>query len=166
MCANYIQPCKFKEAPDITFSNIVYLKYLAMDSLKSFPLLSLIFLVFTFSASAFNMPRLGTQRRRTQHEPQTTSSTSDLGDLKTYYYTQTLDHFNYRPDSYTTFKQRYVINYRFWGGANASAPIFAYLGAEESLDDDLPIIGFLSDNAPRFQALQVYIEVKLINIYR
>jgi lysosomal Pro-X carboxypeptidase len=166
MCANYIQPCKFKEALDITFSNIVYLKYLAMDSLKSFPLLSLIFLVFTFSASAFNMPRLGTQRRRTQHEPQTTSSTSDLGDLKTYYYTQTLDHFNYRPDSYTTFKQRYVINYRFWGGANASAPIFAYLGAEESLDDDLPIIGFLSDNAPRFQALQVYIEVKLINIYR
>ncbi|KAK7839183.1 lysosomal pro-x carboxypeptidase [Quercus suber] len=116
--------------------------------------------VFTFSASvfAFNMPRLGTQRRTTQHEPQTISSTSNLEDLKTYYYTQTLDHFNYRPDSYTTFKQRYVINSKYWGGANASAPIFTYLGAEESLDDDLPIIGFLSDNAPRFKALQVYIE--------
>ena len=132
-----------------------------MDTLRSFQLLSLFFLVFTFSASvfAFNMPRLGTQRKTTQHEPQTTSSISNLQDLKTYYYTQTLDHFNYRPDSYTTFKQRYVINSRYWGGANASAPIFAYLGAEESLDDDLPIIGFLSDNAPRFKALQVYIEV-------
>lgn len=131
-----------------------------MDTLRSFQLLSLFFLFFTFSASvfAYNMPRLGTQRKTTQHEPQTTSSISNLEDLKTYYYTQTLDHFNYRPDSYTTFKQRYVINSRYWGGANASAPIFAYLGAEESLDDDLPIIGFLSDNAPKFKALQVYIE--------
>ena len=86
-----------------------------MDTLRSFQLLSLFFLVFTFSASvfAFNMPRLGTQRKTTQHEPQTTSSISNLEDLKTYYYTQTLDHFNYRPDSYTTYKQRYVINSRY-----------------------------------------------------
>ncbi|KAF3976341.1 hypothetical protein CMV_000472 [Castanea mollissima] len=131
-----------------------------MDNLKSFHLLSLRILVFTFSASAFalNMPRLGTLPRTMQHEPQTISSISHPEDFKTYYYNQKLDHFNYRLDSYATFKQRYVINDRYWGGANASAPIFAYLGAEFPLDEEFPNIGFLSDNAPRFKALQVYIE--------
>nr|POF18275.1 lysosomal pro-x carboxypeptidase [Quercus suber] len=128
-----------------------------MDTLRSFHLL---ILVFTFSASAFafNMPRLGTLPITMQHEPQTISSISHPEDFKTYYYNQKLDHFNYRLDSYTTFKQRYVINYRYWGGANASAPIFAYLGAEFPLDEEFPNIGFLSDNAPNFKALQVYIE--------
>ena len=41
----------------------------------------------------------------------------------------------------------------------AAAPILAYLGEESSLDDDLDGIGWLSDNAHRFDALQVYIEV-------
>uniref|UniRef100_A0A7N2M9P5 Lysosomal Pro-X carboxypeptidase n=1 Tax=Quercus lobata TaxID=97700 RepID=A0A7N2M9P5_QUELO len=104
------------------------------------------------------MPRLGTLPITMQHEPQTISSISHPEDFKTYYYNQKLDHFNYRLDSYTTFKQRYVINYRYWGGANASAPIFAYLGAEFPLDEEFPNIGFLSGNAPRFKALQVYIE--------
>ncbi|XP_050248778.1 uncharacterized protein LOC126696033 [Quercus robur] len=128
-----------------------------MNTLRSFHLL---ILVFTFSASAFafNMPRLGTLPITMQHEPQTISSISHPEDFKTYYYNQKLDHFNYRLDSYTTFKQRYVINYRYWGGANASAPIFAYLGAEFPLDEEFPNIGFLSGNAPRFKALQVYIE--------
>ncbi|KAK7833484.1 lysosomal pro-x carboxypeptidase [Quercus suber] len=119
-----------------------------MDTLRSFHLL---ILVFTFSASAFafNMPRLGTLPITMQHEPQTISSISHPEDFKTYYYNQKLDHFNYRLDSYTTFKQRYVINYRYWGGANASAPIFAYLGAEFPLDEEFPNIGFLSDNAPK-----------------
>jgi len=39
------------------------------------------------------------------------------------------------------------------------APIFAYLGEESSLNDDLGSIGILSDNVARFGALQVYIEV-------
>ena len=41
----------------------------------------------------------------------------------------------------------------------AAAPILAYLGEESSLDDDLDGIGWLSDNAHRFDALKVYIEV-------
>jgi lysosomal Pro-X carboxypeptidase len=77
-----------------------------------------------------------------------------------FYYTQTLDHFNYKPESYTTFRQRYVIDFRYWGGANTSAPIFVFFGAEEDLDDDLDAIGFLSDNAPHFKALLIYIEVR------
>ena len=162
MCQLCVKIHNFKElALDRLFRySFMFYKYLAtMDTLRSFHLL---ILVFTFSASAFafNMPRLGILPITMQHEPQTISSISHPEDFKTYYYNQKLDHFNYRLDSYTTFKQRYVINYRYWGGANASAPIFAYLGAEFPLDEEFPNIGFLSDNAPRFKALQVYIEVK------
>nr|WAU86919.1 birch protein [Betula platyphylla] len=123
--------------------------------------LSLLFLVFSICAAAThsnNIPRLGTTRRTSQREPsQTTSSSSDKNFL-TFYYTQQLDHFNYRPDSYTTFQQRYVVNFKYWGGADSNAPIFAYLGAEASLDDDLSSVGFLNDNALHFKALQVFIE--------
>ncbi|OWM90934.1 lysosomal Pro-X carboxypeptidase-like [Punica granatum] len=74
------------------------------------------------------------------------------------FFNQTLDHFNYRPESYTTFKHKYVINFKYWGGANSSAPIFAYLGAEGPLAQDIPVVGFLTDNAPQFKALILYIE--------
>ncbi|KAI4322347.1 hypothetical protein L6164_022051 [Bauhinia variegata] len=81
-------------------------------------------------------------------------------DFQTFYYRQTLDHFNYRPESYTTFQQRYLINFKYWagGGAKSSAPIFAYFGAEAPIDGDLKVIGFLTDNAASFKALIVYIE--------
>ncbi|KAH9704176.1 prolylcarboxypeptidase-like protein [Citrus sinensis] len=39
-----------------------------------------------------------------------------------------------------------------------AAPILAYLGEESSLDDDHGGIGWLTDNAHRFKALEVYIE--------
>lgn len=81
-------------------------------------------------------------------------------DLKTFYYKQTLDHFNYNPQSYAKFHQRYVVSFKYWGGGSTNSPIFAYLGAEAPLENDLGGIGFLPENAPRFQALQVYIEVQ------
>jgi len=128
-----------------------------MDSL-GYSLLFLVFSSIWACTTQFYIPRLGTIRRTSQHEPPTTSS-YDKEDYKTFYYTQELDHFNYRPDSYATFQQRYVINSKYWGGADSNAPIFAYLGAEESLDDDLSTVGFLNDNALRFKALQLFIEV-------
>jgi lysosomal Pro-X carboxypeptidase len=70
-----------------------------------------------------------------------------------------LDHFNYRPESYNTFDQRYLINFKYWGGANSSAPILVYLGAESSIDGYPNGIGFLYENAATFKALLVYIEV-------
>lgn len=76
--------------------------------------------------------------------------------MQPYFYEQTLDHFNYLSDSYKTFKQRYIINFNYWGGANSSAPIFAYLGGE---DDIVNTLGFMTDNATSFKALLVYIEV-------
>ncbi|KAJ7981089.1 Lysosomal Pro-X carboxypeptidase [Quillaja saponaria] len=134
-----------------------------MESLRQYSLefLSLLLLVLSFYASAFTyMPRLGILRRTIQIDPKTTlsSSSSTSEDLKTFYYTQRLDHFNYRPDSYTTFQQRYMIDFKYWGGANSSAPIFAYLGAEAPVDEDLDVVGFHRDNAPKFNALVVSIE--------
>ncbi|KAI3880092.1 hypothetical protein MKX03_003913 [Papaver bracteatum] len=79
-------------------------------------------------------------------------------DYKTFFYTQTLDHFNYRPESYETFQQKYVINFKYWGGATVTAPIFVSLGAESNIDGDVAGTGFLSDNAPQFKALIVFIE--------
>ncbi|KAF2310045.1 hypothetical protein GH714_006309 [Hevea brasiliensis] len=117
-------------------------------------------LIFYLFATAFAdniIPRLHPLRGRIRRLPET-SGTSMSEDFQTIYYDQTLDHFNYRPESYTTFKQRYVINFKYWGGDNASAPIFAYLGAEAPIDEDLAGIGFLTENAAQFSALVVFIE--------
>lgn len=109
------------------------------------------------------IPKLGVLRGINifQNPSENLTSSEPKSDLKTLYYDQTLDHFNYNPESYLTFPQRYVLNFKHWGGGGgaAAAPILAYLGEESSLDDDLRGIGWLSDNAHRFKALQVYIEV-------
>ncbi|KAF8403175.1 hypothetical protein HHK36_011272 [Tetracentron sinense] len=76
----------------------------------------------------------------------------------TYFYTQTLDHFNYRPESYTTFQQRYIINSVYWGGANTSSPIFVYTGDEASITDVAMVAGFITEIASHFKALMVFIE--------
>ncbi|PWA83073.1 serine carboxypeptidase S28 family protein [Artemisia annua] len=81
--------------------------------------------------------------------------------FKTYSYNQTLDHFNYKPESYATFPQRYLDNSKWWGGVDKKAPIFVYFGAEEDIEDDLGSIVFPTDNAPRFKALVVYLEVSI-----
>lgn len=117
-------------------------------------LISLLIVPNSVSSARNQIPRL----RAILHEPESIPAPVSK-DFKTFFYTQTLDHFNYNPQSYSTFKQRYVINFKHWGGANCSAPIFAYLGAEAALDYDLDGIGFLPENAHRFKALQVYIEV-------
>lgn len=77
----------------------------------------------------------------------------------TYFYTQTLDHFNYKPESNTTFQQRYIMNSKYWGGANTSSPIFVYTGDEGSLTGIAAYAGFIVDLASRFNGLLLYIEV-------
>ncbi|KAK2354036.1 lysosomal Pro-X carboxypeptidase [Trifolium repens] len=79
-------------------------------------------------------------------------------DVETFYYKQVLDHFNYLPESYNTFDQRYFINFKYWGGANSSAPILVYLGLEEALDGMPESEGFMNENADAFKALLVFIE--------
>ena len=79
-------------------------------------------------------------------------------DFATYYYNQTLDHFNYRPESYTTFQQRYLINSAYWGGANSSSPIFVYTGDEASIVGVASYAGFMVHLASQFKGLLLYIE--------
>ncbi|KAF5729444.1 lysosomal Pro-X carboxypeptidase [Tripterygium wilfordii] len=135
---------------------------MAAPSLQSFCLpwllLVLLFMALFASASALpkTIPRLGVLRGELNPEKSEAALASE--DLETYYYDQTLDHFNYKPESYAIFKQRYMVSYKHWHGAHVAAPIFAYLGEESSVDDDVKGIGFLSDNAARFGALIVYIE--------
>ncbi|KAL3718213.1 hypothetical protein ACJRO7_003361 [Eucalyptus globulus] len=118
------------------------------------------FFLFTASISGQKLytPTLSLQREGVLRDPERAVSASIADDFETFFFNQTLDHFNYRPESYTTFQQRYLIDSRYWGGANSSAPIFVYLGAESPIDGSPTVIGFLRDNAAQFQALLVYIE--------
>ncbi|KAF8038148.1 hypothetical protein BT93_B0876 [Corymbia citriodora subsp. variegata] len=120
-------------------------------------------IIFFISSAApvfaeFDFPRLSLHREKVFQDLQRRVPVSVTNDFKTFFFNQTLDHFNYRPESYTTFGQRYLINSKYWGGVNSSAPIFIYLGAEASIENDLESIGFLIENAAQFKALLVYIE--------
>ncbi|KHN33176.1 Lysosomal Pro-X carboxypeptidase [Glycine soja] len=74
------------------------------------------------------------------------------------FFTQTLDHFNYNPQSYQTFQQRYLINDTYWGGAKNNAPIFVYMGNEGDIEWFAQNTGFMFETAPYFKALLVFIE--------
>ncbi|XP_047168028.1 lysosomal Pro-X carboxypeptidase-like isoform X2 [Vigna umbellata] len=122
-------------------------------------------LLFTFlmhftSTHSVKIPRLSPIPTwdTSLHHPATFDAKTSTDNINTFYYKQLLDHFNYRPQSYKTFQQRYLINFKYWGGANSSAPIFAYFGAEEAIDYSPEGIAFLTDNAASFNALLVYIE--------
>ncbi|KAI5602983.1 hypothetical protein BDE02_01G189400 [Populus trichocarpa] len=127
--------------------------------LQSFLLFSLTTATATATAKRLNtIPRhspIGPRVWRDQPD-KTTSCEVDEEGFETCFYNQTLDHFNYRPESYDTFPQRYVINSKYWGGANAS--ILVYLGAEASIDGYRDAAGFLDDNAVQFKSLLVFIE--------
>ncbi|XP_059643915.1 uncharacterized protein LOC132285736 [Cornus florida] len=111
------------------------------------------------STTPYKIPGLGVTLQEPDTQPPPIPE-----DFETFFYDQTLDHFNYRPESYATFKQKYVINSQHWGGAKERAPIFVYFGAEAPLDGDIPAIGFLTDNAPHFKALLIYIEHRYYGI--
>ncbi|XP_010031434.2 lysosomal Pro-X carboxypeptidase [Eucalyptus grandis] len=105
-----------------------------------------------------DIPKLGMSRPEFLLDPARAVQASVAEDSVTFFYNQTLDHFNYGPESYTAFNQRYVVNSKYWGGADSGAPIFAFFGAEAPIDGDIANVGFLTDNAAQFRALLVYIE--------
>ncbi|KAH9738061.1 alpha/beta-Hydrolases superfamily protein [Citrus sinensis] len=86
------------------------------------------------------------------------NSKDSQGLYKTKYHTQILDHFNYNPQSYQTFQQRYLINDTHWGGSKNNAPIFVYTGNEGDIEWFAQNTGFMYDVAPKFKALLVFIE--------
>lgn len=124
----------------------------------------LLFITFTCALQP-GRPRLGVRRghknRARNSHSQSLTATSSNNDYQTFYYDQPLDHFNYQPESYTTFRQRYFVNFKHWRGAKKAAPIFVYLGGESSSDEDVGYIGFMMDNARRFGGLEVYAEVSI-----
>ncbi|MFS7907091.1 putative lysosomal Pro-Xaa carboxypeptidase [Helianthus anomalus] len=73
-------------------------------------------------------------------------------EYEVYNYTQTLDHFNFKSESYTTFQQRYVLNRKYWGGTAKSFPIFVYTGEESSIMGDVEYSGFEMTLASQFKA--------------
>ena len=149
--------------------HIIIMAIRAHKSLQGAPwlpclLILLLFITFT-CASPPMRPKLGVlgglnNPKNNVHNPSLTASDSEK-DYQTFYFDQPVDHFNYQPVSYTTFRERYIVNFKHWRGAKAKAPIFAYLGEESSIDDDLGLINFMPENCRRFGALELYIEVSI-----
>ncbi|KAF5446236.1 hypothetical protein F2P56_031877 [Juglans regia] len=136
-------------------------------ALRTLSWLLLISLCITLSDSASlqgSRPRLGVRRGHNKQKGdlfgQSLAASFDYvnHDYQTFYYDQTLDHFNYQPQSYATFQQRYVVNFKHWRGAHAAAPILVYLGDEATIEEDVGAIGFMLDNVGPLGALEVYIE--------
>ncbi|GAU16130.1 hypothetical protein TSUD_340010 [Trifolium subterraneum] len=118
-----------------------------------FSLFSLLF--FAFSSSHI-IPKFPSSLIRP--EQQLNSGSVKNGLYKTKFYTQILDHFNFNPQSYQTFQQRYLINDTYWGGAKKKAPIFVYTGNEGNIEWFTENTGFMFEKAPHFNALLVFIE--------
>ncbi|KAL8237098.1 hypothetical protein R6Q59_018179 [Mikania micrantha] len=85
-------------------------------------------------------------------------NTKDPLEYEVYNYTQTLDHFNFKVESYTTFQQRYVVVRKYWGGPTSNSPIFLYTGEESDVIGDVEYLGFPWTLASHFNALLVYVE--------
>ncbi|KAF5773471.1 putative lysosomal Pro-Xaa carboxypeptidase [Helianthus annuus] len=119
------------------------------------PLLNLalisMFIGTSVTATHTNRPRLSILTEKPDYVPLTP-------DFVFYNYTQTLDHFNYKPESYMTFQQRYIVNSKYWGGSNTSSPIFVYMGAEADVTFQVSVSGFFEILASQFHGLLVYIE--------
>lgn len=81
---------------------------------------------------------------------------------KAHYFPQILDHFNFHPESYKIFYQKYLIHRKYW---HKGGPIFVYAGNEGDIDWFAANTGFMLDIAPQFQALLLFIEVKINSFY-
>ncbi|KAK7337275.1 hypothetical protein VNO77_17840 [Canavalia gladiata] len=116
-------------------------------------LFSVPFFTFGFASIIPKFPSSALRSELKQH-----SHSTQNGLYRTKFFTQTLDHFNYNPQSYQTFQQRYLINDTHWGGAKNKAPIFVYTGNEGNIEWFTQNTGFMFENAPYFKALLVFIE--------
>ncbi|ETW05762.1 hypothetical protein H310_03446 [Aphanomyces invadans] len=100
-----------------------------------------------------------TVNQHTTHGPSPPSSnaTAFSGDLRKrcseLYMTQTLNHFEAIPDTYS---QRYFVCSEFWHGDGA--PIFFYVGNEADVELYLNHTGLMWENAAEFGALLVFAE--------
>lgn len=117
--------------------------------------------ILTIISSSFATPQHGVFRQKSLQGGPTTSKSYLSKDVKVLYYDQTLDHFNYQPQSYTKFKQKYLLYSKHWGGSKTNSPILAYLGDEEPLSNNEVDHLILPDYAKKLKALVVVMEVSL-----
>ncbi|KAI3994452.1 hypothetical protein MKX01_012709 [Papaver californicum] len=118
--------------------------------------LSLLFLFSFSTAKKFTHPKFPSPVNIQAESLLKHSTKTKLFETK--YFTQILDHFNYHPQSYQTFQERYLINYKHWGGAEKNAPIFVYTGNEGDIEWFAQNTGFMFEIAPHFKALLVFLE--------
>ncbi|XP_065868781.1 uncharacterized protein [Euphorbia lathyris] len=124
----------------------------------SFQLWLMLLLLVAVTASAVHPRKLISRHGLpTRFKPSSGESFQLPPEYQIHYYTQTLDHFNYKPESYATFQHRYILNYKYWGGANTSSPVFVYTGEEDDVTYDVEE-NFITDLAARFNGLVLYIE--------
>ncbi|XP_002530520.2 lysosomal Pro-X carboxypeptidase [Ricinus communis] len=122
------------------------------------PLLFFLFFAGISSADYF-LPRFSSSiNTQPADQKKTSLSTTPNKLYKEKFFTQTLDHFNFNPKSYQTFQQRYLINDTYWAGPKNNAPIFMYTGNEGEIEWFAQNTGFMFDNAPKFNALLVFVE--------
>ncbi|XP_057535646.1 uncharacterized protein LOC130813785 [Amaranthus tricolor] len=114
--------------------------------------------ILTIISSSFATPQHGVFRQKSLQGGPTTSKSYLSKDVKVLYYDQTLDHFNYQPQSYTKFKQKYLLYSKHWGGSKTNSPILAYLGDEEPLSNNEVDHLILPDYAKKLKALVVVME--------
>lgn len=117
--------------------------------------LCLLFLFFTIFAEATYPPGGFHHLSSSLRQNKKTSKSKSESPFETRYFPQNLDHFSFRPESYKVFQQKYLINRRFW---RKGGPIFVYTGNEGDIDWFASNTGFMSDIAPKFRALLVFIE--------
>jgi lysosomal Pro-X carboxypeptidase len=121
------------------------------------------FSFFTLLSSTVSIAKITPGFPSSIIRPEKLSHTTKNQLYKQKYFTQILDHFNFNPQSYQTFQQRYLINDTFWGGAHKNAPIFVYMGNEGDVEWFTQNTGFMFETAPHFKALLIFIEVTLIS---
>ena len=125
---------------------------------------SLLFILIQFTAkSALSLPTFF-PRSPQQSLAQSYIKTAKESKLPytTHFFPQELDHFTFRPKSYSVFYQKYLINSTYWDqGPTHTAPIFVYTGNEGDIDWFAANTGFMMDIAPKFRALLVFIEVHI-----
>lgn len=124
----------------------------------SIPLLLSLLLSLYPSSHSISIPRFPTSTTKSFNGFNKASDPQKVP-YETKYFTQIVDHFNYNPQSYETFQQRYLIDDRNWGGSQSSSPIFVYTGNEGDIEFFAKNTGFMFDVAPYFKALLVFIEV-------
>ncbi|XP_060065701.1 dipeptidyl peptidase 2-like [Ylistrum balloti] len=83
-------------------------------------------------------------------------SFSNKGDYKEKFFDQYIDHFNFVSYGEKTYKQRYLIQDRWW--REGQGPILFYTGNEGPIDEFADNTGFMYDIAPEFGGLLLFAE--------